>query len=169
MHVREPNNWHVGFVGIIIKLTSVAGKLFSVTWWLYRAHCMKNLKVVWSPWSPADHNLIELVVVAEKVSTVPKRFHKNFQMSVTRDWWFTSILSQFFDNLVIIKGRSTTKFIFHWYCIGWEVYIWYVVEKMFPFIIVELHIVHIMLCLFIPIILKTYKVLQYKVYVYYNH
>ena len=46
-------NWYAGFIDTIIKQTSVARKLFSFKCKRRRGHCMKNIRSVWSRWSPA--------------------------------------------------------------------------------------------------------------------
>ena len=121
IHVHATNNWYAGFIDIIIKLTSVAWKLFPSTWWVYRAHCMKNLELVWSRWSPADHNLFQLVVGAEKVVSISKVLPKNFQDYATRCWRFTSNLWRFYGDLVAIRclwNRFRPHLSCYWHCIA---------------------------------------------------
>ena len=98
MQMVAPNIWHAEFVDSIIKLTSVTWRLFPSTCWAYRHHSMKNLEVVWSRWSPGDHNLFQLLLGSEKVATGSNTFHKNFQNHAINGWRFTSNLWQFYGN-----------------------------------------------------------------------
>ena len=132
--MHKTNNWYAGFIDIIIKLTSVAWKLFSSTCWVYRAHCMKNLELVWSPWSPADHNLFQLVLGAEKDASISKMLPKNFHDYTTCCWWFTSNLWQFYGDLVAIwylVKPFLTNLSCCCCCIALPKYVWWYIDTLY--------------------------------------